>query len=79
MEGLKPPPGLELQHGNLSENWRRFRQRLELFLAATEGASKAAEVQSSLFLHIAGEDAVEVYNTMEDFFLCHQTLNFKST
>lgn len=63
MVGLKPPSGLELQHGNLSENWRRFRQWFELYLAATGGASKTAKVQSSLFLHIAGEDAVEVYNT----------------
>lgn len=63
MEGLKPPDGLDLQHGNLSENWRRFRQRFELYLAATGGASKPPEVRSSLFLHIAGEDAVEVYNT----------------
>ncbi|KAK0132248.1 hypothetical protein N1851_032926 [Merluccius polli] len=63
MEGLKPPAGLDLLHGNLSENWRRFRQRFELYLTAAGGASKSATVQSSLFLHVAGEEAVEVYNT----------------
>ncbi|KAL7849546.1 hypothetical protein SRHO_G00211690 [Serrasalmus rhombeus] len=63
MEGLKPPAGLELLHGNLSENWRRFRQRFELYLEATRSAGKPAKVQASLFLHVAGEDAVEVYNT----------------
>ncbi|XP_039870493.1 uncharacterized protein LOC120723214 [Simochromis diagramma] len=63
MEGLKPPAGLDLLQGNLSENWRRFRQRFELYLAATGGASKPPKVQSSLFLHVAGEEAVEVYNT----------------
>lgn len=63
MDGLKPPSGLELQHGNLAENWRRFRQRFELYVAASGGASKPAKVQFSLFLHIAGEEAVEVYNT----------------
>ena len=64
MEGLKPPAGLDLLHGNLSENWRRFRQSFELYLTAAGGASKSAKVQSSLFLHIAGEEAVEVYNTL---------------
>lgn len=59
MEGLKPPAGLDLQQGNLSENWRRFRQRFELYLTAIGGASKPDKVQSSLFLHVAGE----VYNT----------------
>ncbi|KAL6487668.1 hypothetical protein MHYP_G00042940 [Metynnis hypsauchen] len=63
MEGLKPPAGLDLLHGNLSENWRRFQQRFELYLAAVGGASKPAKVQSALFLHVAGEEAVEVYNT----------------
>lgn len=63
MEGLKPPAGLDLLHGNLSEKWRRFRQRFELYLVATGCASKPAKVQSSLFIHVAGEEAVEVYNT----------------
>ena len=30
---------------------------------ANVGASKPAKLQFSLFLHIAGEEAVEVYNT----------------
>ncbi|KAL4008088.1 hypothetical protein ACER0C_001940 [Sarotherodon galilaeus] len=63
MEGLKPPAGLDLLQGNLSKNWRRFRQWFELYLAAAGGASKPPKVQSSLFLHVAGEEAVEVYNT----------------
>ncbi|KAI5107408.1 hypothetical protein C0J45_3046 [Silurus meridionalis] len=63
MEGLKPPAGLDLSNGNLSENWRRFRQRFELYLFAAGCASKPAKVQSSLFLHVAGEEALEVYNT----------------
>ncbi len=64
MEGLKPPAGLDLQHGNLSENWRIFRQRFELYETAIGGADKSkVQVHSSLFLHVAGEEAVEVYNT----------------
>ncbi|KAL7880974.1 hypothetical protein SRHO_G00032280 [Serrasalmus rhombeus] len=47
MEGLKPPAGLELLHGNLSENWRRFRQRFELYLEATGSAGKPAKVKTS--------------------------------
>ncbi len=40
-----------------------FGKWFELNLAATGGTSIPARVQSSLFLHVAGEEAVEVYNT----------------
>lgn len=63
MEGLKPPTGLDLLHGNLSENWQRFQEKFELYLNATGSASKPAKVKSSIFLHVAIEKAVEVYNT----------------
>ena len=57
MEG--PPAGLDLLHENLPENWRRFGQRFELYLTAIRGANQPAKVQ--LFLHVAGEEAVEVF------------------
>ena len=62
MDKLDHPGPLSLQ-GNLSENWRRWKQRFELYLTASGTSEKDASVQSATLLHIAGEDALEVYNT----------------
>ncbi|KAJ8031349.1 hypothetical protein HOLleu_28054 [Holothuria leucospilota] len=64
MEQLKPPNGLCLE-GNLSVNWKKFLQRYELYALATGANEKNAEVQSSLFLHIIGKEALAIYNTFK--------------
>ena len=61
LPALKP---LKLE-GNLAENWRRWKQRYELFMTATEAGKKSAKIQSSMLLHLIGEDALEVFNTFE--------------
>ncbi|KAJ8048052.1 hypothetical protein HOLleu_00217 [Holothuria leucospilota] len=64
MEQLKPPNELCLE-GNLSVNWKKFLQRYELYAVATGANEKNEEVQSSLFLHIIGEEALAIYNTFK--------------
>ena len=44
LPALKP---LKLE-GNLAENWRRWKQRYELFMTATEASKKSAKIQSSV-------------------------------
>ena len=61
LPALKP---LKLE-GNLAENWRRWKQRYELLMTATEASKKSAKIQSSILLHLIGEDALEVFNTFE--------------
>ena len=61
---LKPPCGLPLT-GNLAENWRKFKQRFDLYSVASGLKEKPEEVQASALLHMVGEDALEVYNTFE--------------
>ena len=51
--------------GNLAKNWRRWKQRYELFMTATEASKKSVKIQSSMLLHLIGEDALEVFNTFE--------------
>lgn len=63
---LKPPEHLRL-NGDISENWRLFKQKFELFLTASApAASKEAPTPGptklALLLSIAGDDALEVYN-----------------
>ena len=47
-------------NGNLKEKWKRFRQRFEVNLAATELDKKSEKVQACQFLHA---EALDVYNS----------------
>ena len=62
MEQLHPPPALSLE-GNLSENWRKWHQRYCLYEAACGLSDKGDNVRGSTFLHIIGQEALDVYNT----------------
>ena len=63
MDKLDPPKGLSLT-GNVAENWTKFKQRFDLYIQATGlEADKAKPKQKACtFLHLIGEDALEVYN-----------------
>ncbi|UYV76723.1 K02A2.6-like, partial [Cordylochernes scorpioides] len=50
-------------HGNVAENWRRFKQRLMLYLEATEKATKPDKLKVAILLNFIGEEALEVFNT----------------
>lgn len=64
MEQLKPPNSLSLE-GNLAENWKTWIQKLELYLVASGISEKSQKVRCATFLHVAGDEAIKVYNTME--------------
>lgn len=62
MDRIQPPPHLELK-GNVQENWKRFKQRFELYIQAI-GADKKNDAQKiALLLTVAGPETIEVYNT----------------
>ena len=62
MDGFQLPEPLPLQ-GNLADNWRRWKQRFELYMIASGKNEKSEEVKTATLLHLAGPDALEVYNT----------------
>ena len=62
MDALPPPALLELS-GNLSENWKKFKQRFQLYIDATGAAEKNNKQKMSLLLHVIGEPALDLYNT----------------
>ena len=64
MDGMKPPEALSL-HGNVSDNWRRWKQRFELYLTASGLDKKDSKVQRCTLLHVIGEEALEVFNTFQ--------------
>ncbi|XP_037512739.1 uncharacterized protein LOC119389511 [Rhipicephalus sanguineus] len=66
MDLLKPPEPLRLS-GNLSENWKRFKQRFELFLQATavEKAPRSDSSKVSLLLSFAGDEVLDIFNNFQ--------------
>ena len=64
MQALQQPPNLQLTC-NVSENWRRFKQRFQLYLSAISADGKNAKTKASVFLHVVGEEALEVYNNFQ--------------
>ncbi|KAI2666787.1 Retrovirus-related Pol polyprotein from transposon 17.6 [Labeo rohita] len=64
MDQLKPPNSLDFE-GNLAENWRTWIQKFDLYLIATGIAEKSDKVKCATFLHVAGDDAIKVFNTMD--------------
>ena len=62
MDKLNPPEQLSLE-GNVAENWRKWKQRFELFSAASGLSEKDDKIQSATLLHVVGPEALEIYNT----------------
>uniref|UniRef100_A0A1A8B469 CCHC-type domain-containing protein n=1 Tax=Nothobranchius furzeri TaxID=105023 RepID=A0A1A8B469_NOTFU len=63
MEQFRPLSPLGLV-GNLSEAWRRWEQRFQLYMIATGASEKEEEVKIAILLHAIGEEALGVYNTL---------------
>ncbi|KAL1446544.1 hypothetical protein WDU94_014031, partial [Cyamophila willieti] len=64
MSELKSIPEL-VYEGDVAGNWRKFKQRFEIYNNATEGYKKPEKTQVSLLLHLMGEEAIELYSTFE--------------
>ena len=62
MDQIKPPGHLQCT-GNVGESWRRFIQALELYLMTIAADSKSDEQRIAIFLTVAGQEALEIYNT----------------
>ena len=63
MDKLTPPEAQNLEKNNLANAWRRWKQHFEVFSLASGLSEKGEKVQVAPLLHIAGPDALEVYNT----------------
>ena len=65
MENVEAPKPLDLD-GNVNENWRRFKQAWEIYLAIkTTGTDKATDekYKVALLIHTLGEEAREICNS----------------
>lgn len=64
MENLFKPPEPLVLDGNISDNWRRFSQKFDLFMEATNLESKPEAKKVAIFLNSIGDEALELYNTL---------------
>ena len=62
MDQFNKPPALSLS-GNLSENWRKLIQQVEIFLLAIGKDQETDAVKIAILLNLAGPDTIELYNT----------------
>ena len=62
MESIKQPNPLILT-GNIADNWKKFKQELNLYMVATGLDKKNDQQKIALLLHIAQSAAIELYNT----------------
>ncbi|XP_026666956.1 LOW QUALITY PROTEIN: uncharacterized protein LOC113463926 [Ceratina calcarata] len=63
MEGMMRPPSTLSFEGNLKENWMKWRRNFEYYLKATDLESKSDERKVAVLLHVAGEEAMEKFDT----------------
>ena len=61
---FKPPSGLSFE-GNVAENWKRFSQNFKIYLTATGIEKKDDKVKIATLLHVAGEQAIQVFNSFK--------------
>jgi len=63
MEFNKPSP--LMMSGNLAENFRTFRQSVQIYFDATEVHLKKPSTQVAIILNLLGPEALYIYNTLK--------------
>ena len=51
--------------GNISENFRKFKQNFEIYVKAQDFDRKKSDIKVAILLNIIGDEAVELYNTFD--------------
>jgi type I restriction-modification system DNA methylase subunit len=62
-EGFHAKPTPLIFEGNVAENWRRFKQKFEIYIVASGYEKKTKKEKTCILLNLAGEQAIETYNT----------------
>lgn len=61
---LSPASSMHLT-GNLADNWKRFKQRFNIYLAASGAGGDDEKLKAHIHLHVMGEDALDIYNNFQ--------------
>jgi len=64
MERLfSPPTALKLDGSNLEQAWQFWTQKFDFYMTASGADEKPEAMQLATFLHLIGDEALQVYNT----------------
>jgi len=58
-----PLSSLKLDSTNLEQSWKFWSQKLVLYMTASGADQKPEATQLAIFLHLIGDEALQVYNT----------------
>ena len=61
---LPPPEPLDLSGGNISENWKKFKQKFTNYEIVTGINKKESATRVATLLTVIGNDAIDVFNTI---------------
>lgn len=61
---LRLPEPLNLSGGNISANWKKFKQKYVNYEIATGISSKDSATRVATLLTVIGNDAIDVFNTL---------------
>ena len=64
MQALKPPEEL-LTRRNPVDNWKSWKQQFSIYKIASGLGNKGRNVQVNTLLHVAGPEALRIYNTFD--------------
>ncbi|KAJ8970287.1 hypothetical protein NQ317_007601 [Molorchus minor] len=64
-EQSRAPEALTFQGNNISNNWRLWKQKYELYLLASGKSSKGDDVKIAILLNLLGDEGIQIYNTFE--------------
>ena len=63
--GFRLPNPLELNDGNIAENYRKWRREVDVYLLATGASKKDAPQQAAIILHCAGSQMIDIFEQLE--------------
>ena len=59
---FKPPGELNVKDGNISENFKKWKRQIKVYLAASGASAKDKKVQVVIILHCASPKVIEVFD-----------------
>lgn len=61
-DSFKPPPYLDINDGNVAENFKKWKRQFEVYLLASGASDKEGPIQTAILLHSAGPHILEIYD-----------------
>ena len=63
MDHLSPPEPMSFTGGNISDTWKRWKQRWSLYKLAPGASTKDEAIQCAILLHVVGSEGIDIFNT----------------